>query len=385
MKRNILFINHTSKMGGGENSLYHLINKLNKQLFNPIVICPKEGELTKKLEAIGIKVKIVKQPSFLKGNFIKLPFKFRNVINKINKIVKEEDIDVVHANSIRSSIYASFACENKEVPTISHIRVTDFGTNRIFKTIAIKLLNMNDKIIVVSETVKKNLINFDSKLKDKIVKVYNGIELELFDLMGYSKSLRKEYDIPEETILIGMVGRIAPWKGHKYFIEAASIIKNEKLNKEIKFVIVGDILFDKNQVYKEKLKQLVSSLNLSNDIIFAGFRNNIPDIMSELDIFVLPSDEEPFGRVLIEAMAAKTPVIATRAGGPIEIIDDKSGRLIPPKSSLKLSKEMIDLIINKEKRINMGFRGRKRVEKLFSLESHVNEIQSLYFDLLKKD
>jgi glycosyltransferase involved in cell wall biosynthesis len=378
MKTNILFISHTSKMGGGENSLYYLVRGLDREIFNPIVVCPSKGELTEKLRAINVEIEIIKQPSFLNNNFFKLSWQFGNTIKEIRKVVKKRNIDLIHANSIRSSIYSAFAVIGKEIPTISHIRVTDFGTNKVYELIAAKLLNFNDKIIVVSEAVKQKLLNLNTKLDKKIVKIYNGIDLSEFDLSSCYKVLRNEYGFSENDILVGMVGRFAPWKGHRYFIDAASKINN----KNTKFIIVGDVVFEKNKEYKNEMINLSINLGISKKIIFTGYRSDIPDIMSDLDIFVLPSDEEPFGRVVIEAMAAKTPVIATKLGGPLEIIDSGSGILVEPKNSNALAKEINNLINSKQKRVDIGLKARERVENMFSLESHINEIQKFYLKLI---
>ncbi len=152
---------------------------------------------------------------------------------------------------------------------------------------------------------------------------------------------------------------------------------------ETKFLIVGEDI-DQNKKQEIKLRNLAEKLRLTDNIIFTGPRNDIPEIMLSLDIFVLSSLKEHFGRVIIEAMACGKPVIATNAGGVPEIVkDDYTGILVPPRDSEALARAIIDLSKDKKKVELMGARGRKIAEELFSIKANVKKIEQIYESLLK--
>ncbi|PIU68061.1 MAG: glycosyltransferase family 1 protein, partial [Armatimonadetes bacterium CG07_land_8_20_14_0_80_40_9] len=145
----------------------------------------------------------------------------------------------------------------------------------------------------------------------------------------------------------------------------------------IKFLIVGD------GPLREELKEQSKDLGIEDEVTFTGSRQDIPEIMAALDIFVLTSIKEHFGRVVIEAMACGKPVIATNSGAVPEIVEDKvTGILVPPEDSEKLAEAIIELLEDKEKAKEMGIAGRKRVEELFSIEKHTRQIEEVYLSLL---
>ena len=176
-----------------------------------------------------------------------------------------------------------------------------------------------------------------------------------------------------------MVSRLANWKGHKYFLEAAALVK--RIAPDAKFLITGGPMYY-NKNYKRELIKYAEGLGLNHNVIFSGIRKDIPEIMSTLDIFVLPSINEPFGRAILEAMACGKPVIATNGGGIPEIVkNDETGVLVPLKDADKLAQAIIVLLEDKERAKKMGLAGRKRVERYFSLEKMVEKIETLYDQL----
>ena len=151
-------------------------------------------------------------------------------------------------------------------------------------------------------------------------------------------------------------------------------------------MVVGDALFreDETLPYKQALVDLTEELGIAEKVIFTGFREDIPEIMSILDILVLASWMEPLGMVQLEAMALEKPIIASNAGGPKEVVVDKqTGILVPPKDPQALANAVIELVKN-NKLSYMGKTGRQRVERSFSLDSHVQKVERLYEEILSK-
>jgi glycosyltransferase involved in cell wall biosynthesis len=215
--------------------------------------------------------------------------------------------------------------------------------------------------------------------------IYDGFDATNYEQISqkHVAELRAEFGLSDRDYLISNVGRLASWKGHDYFLPAmAEVIRSQP---NAKALIVGEA--DRrpwNQAYSQKLRQMVAELHLSDNVIFAGLRSDIPQIMAASDIVVhSASVPEPFGRVVVEAMMAGKPVIATAAGGVLDSVEDqKTGLLVPLKDSEKMAKAIQQLIQDREQAKVMGQQAKQRAQELFSLERHAKLVQSIYQQIL---
>jgi glycosyltransferase involved in cell wall biosynthesis len=213
--------------------------------------------------------------------------------------------------------------------------------------------------------------------------IYNAIDFEEFnpELANESK-IRKEFGISEETKLVGMIGRITLRKRYEDFLRAASKVLEDFPNT--KFIAVGGTYSGLERGYEEKVRKLVKALELQDKVIFTGFRKDIPDIMSTLDVLVLPSLKEPFGRVIIEALILGTPVVAANSGGIPEIIQNgRTGLLVPPKNPDELAKTIIKLLENGDFAKNLAIQGKKEVKQRFSADKITRLEEELYLEILE--
>jgi len=373
-KSTILYMANSGDItGGGQISLLNLLKNMDRNKFMPLVVCPSQGTLVDTLRNIGVEVAIIKIKSLKKLYLIS----FISSMIKLFRIIKRVRIDLIHSNSGATMIttYSLLAARMKKLPFIWHVRVIDSAglIDRL-------LVPLTTKMIVISNAVGTRF-NWFKRKSDKVITVYNGVDLEEFNVGVKGNKIREEFALDPGIPLVGIVGRLDPWKGHEYFLEAAAQVMKEI--PEAKFLIVGEDI-DQNKKQEIKLRNLAEKLRLTNNIIFAGQRNDIPEIMSSLDIFVLSSLREHFGRVIIEAMGCGKPVIATNAGGVPEIVKDGcTGILVPPQNSDALARAIIDLAKDKKKVELMGERARKTAEKLFSIEANVKKIEQVYERLLK--
>jgi len=216
---------------------------------------------------------------------------------------------------------------------------------------------------------------------EKIVVNCCGINLRKYNPTSTNRGkIREEFNISEDTPLIGIIGQLTPWKGHREFLKAASIVIRKY--PSAKFLIVGESIFEERN-YKLELQELVNTLALSAKVIFSGFREDVPDIMASLSILVNASCSEPFGLTIIEAMAIGKPVVATNAGGVREIINDGvDGILVPPKDPEKLAQAILRILDEPMRGKEMGEAGLKSVTERFSLERFTQETQRIYNQLL---
>ncbi len=363
---NILYVENFSEIiGGGQISLLGLLERLDKGLFNPIVVCPSSGSLPEAIKRLNIEVKIIALPG-LKGLNI---FGFVKSISEMRELITNNEIDLVHANGSRACIYAGITAKGKKTPLVWHVRIAERDL-----PLDIILAGLSTRIIAISGAVKKRF-NWLKDIKDKVEIIYNGVELEKFDPTLSAETIRRGFGLKPGTPLVGTVARLDWYKGHKYLLLAARKVIDKI--PECNFLIVGE---------GEKRKELValaSKLKLDNHVIFAGQRNDIPAILASLDLFVLPSVSEGLGRSIIEAMAMEKAVVATNAGGIPEVVKDReTGILVPVRNPIALAEAIIELLNNKDLAFKMGKAGRRLVESKFNLNINVEKIQKLYLSLL---
>lgn len=305
---------------------------------------------------------------------------------KLYSLFKKEKFNIVHTHTAKAGTLGRMAAKLAGVPIVIH---TPHGNNfygyfgpMMSKTVVIieKFLSLfTDKIIVLTELEKNDLIKFKIIPSEKIVVINTGLELDLYRHLKVDVMRKKEeLGIKEDVNLVGMIGRLEAVKGPQYFIQAAKIVA-DKIPK-VKFLIVGD------GALKNKIENEGKKLNIFNKCIFTGWREDIPEILSILDILVLPSLNEAVGRILIEAAACATSVVATKVGGVPEIVKDKeTGILVPPQNASSLAKAIISLLEDKEKRLKMGLAAKEGIGDKFNASKMAENISGLYMELMKNE
>lgn len=372
---NILYIHSFLPIGGGgDESLFNLVKGLDRKRFNPLILTTSWGPTVKKFRKIGVKVFSFKSPPEGRKN----PLLFLLGYLKLAKFIKREEIGLVHLNHQGELIYTPFVCRLLRIPCICHARslllTRKMGKRRRF------LFNLADKIVAVSQAVKEALVQ-EGVRKEKIKVSYSSVDLKEFNPQAVSgETFREKFGIKPKEQVVGLIGRIAPWKGCDDFVRAARGVL-ETL-PQTKFLLVGD---SPEESYFQHLKDLVQELGILEKVIFTGFQENISQVYAALDLLVLASWEEPFARVVYEAMAMEKPVVGTRVGGTPEIIEEGvNGLLVPPKNPPLLAEAIIKILKEGKKAQEMGKAGRRIVRERFSMGKHVEEMEDIYQTLLKK-
>jgi glycosyltransferase involved in cell wall biosynthesis len=305
-------------------------------------------------------------------------------IRPIVHAIRTHKIDLVHVNTgLRHGKPAIVAAQLTKTPCICHVRMFDVLTrfDRAFARFV-------DRFVYISTSVAQGYTK-QGVPQAKGAIVHNAVDLDDFGAADETVAVAQETDtrdqvraefgwMPQQR-LVGVVGRLDWWKGHEYFLEAMAEAVQHIPN--LKGLIVGEPQdTPRNQEYCRNLRSLTQSLGLENTVLFAGFRSDVPRLMSAMDVVVLPSSSpEPFGRVVIEGMAAGKPVVATAAGGVLDIIEDGiSGSLVPSKDATAMAAAIVELLSNSEKAHQMGQAARRRVELKFTLQRQVAAIQQIY-------
>jgi len=369
---NILYLTATgNSVGGAEISLFNLLENLDKDKFKPHFLIPFEGDYTKKIRDLGFSVEILDFK--LVKNLLNLIHSIRT-IKKIIKILKDNRIDLIHSNTQAESIsfLSAVAAKICKLPFIWHPRVMFTG---VFAD-SIQYF-LSTKVIVISEAAKSKFWYIFGKKKIEVV--YNGIDLEGFKKAESQVSLKSGTSRRQNDFLIGSIGRVNYIKGYEYFIRSAKLVLEKIPNA--RFIIVG---FDKKEnKYQQSLEVLKHELNLEDKIIFMEKTNDIREVLASLDLFIFTSLGDAFGRVLIEAMALSKPIISFDSGATSEIIEaGKTGILVKTKDYKALADEIIKMLGSKDKRDGMGRAARERVEQLFSIKEHTENIESIYLNFL---
>ena len=390
-KKVVLYVSHSAGLYGAELCLLNLVANLDKDRFLPIVVLPKKGPLKQKLEELNITVEVVSsiRAWLTRRNGIQRFFYLLAVIPfvsasiwRLRQIVTHYKVDLIHTNSL-TIINGALASRLLGIPHVWHARellipetVFNFFLGPYIALSAIKRLS--NRVIAMSFGVRQTFCQQGNC--SKVVVVYDGLEFEIFESSRAQTSIRSQLDIPDDALLVGEIGRVTAIKGYEDLVRAAATVK--KAIPNVTFIGVGG-KSKTDAAYEQKILKLISSYNLQDSFKLIGYRADVLDIMFALDLLVLPSHSEAFGRVLVEAMAAGKPVIGANVGGIPEIIEDGvTGLLFPPHSPDDLAQAIIKILQDPDLAHRMGAAGRERAKIRFSPERYVAEIQKIYEELL---
>ncbi|RMG44755.1 MAG: glycosyltransferase family 1 protein [Acidobacteria bacterium] len=376
----VLYLNPSSHLGGAEWVLHDVVTHLDRARFEPVVALPKEGPLATSLRAAGIDVRVIGSfaPLLKLGRYSR----WRDYLQispalvdalrggrELCRLIQDEGVAIIHANGIKAHVLSALLRPKLRLPIIWHVH--DFIGRRRFHRLYRYLAGRVPSLLIANSRA----VAADLGLGVNVIVVYNGVDLRRFSPIRGSTG--------GEPYHVGMIGVLAPWKGHGVFLEAARRVSAKLPN--VQFWIVGDEIYDTDghRGYRRRLEERVREAGLHERVRFTGFCRDVTRIINELDIVVHASIEpEPFGRVLIEAMACGKPVIASRAGGVPEIVEHEiNGLLVAPGDGGQLADTIVRLLNDAAERERLGEAGRRRVEERFSLAEQVERIQRIYESL----
>jgi len=337
-KKKILQLRSSIGFFGAENVIAELVTELASPEYQPIIGVfrnPKNPHL----ELIDFaRKKNIESAIF----DCQREFDLKTIIS-IRNFIKKNNIDIIQTHGYKSNFYALFATLFDNIPLIAtcHPWIKTSRRVKIYAKIDKFLLKKFDRIVAISEEVKQEIINAGISV-DKISIIDNGINVGRFEKQFDIEKLRKQFGIPVYSKVIGTVGRLSSEKGHYILLEAA-----EKIIKKYPstfFIIAGD------GKLKDRLKSRAKQFKIEQNFLLPGLINDIPELLSILDIFVLPSLKEGLPMALLEAMAARKPIVATNVGNiPLAIVHNETGLLVEPGDTPALENAIIELLNNKNK------------------------------------
>ncbi|MFV1952010.1 MAG: glycosyltransferase family 4 protein [Nitrospinota bacterium] len=312
------------------------------------------------------------------------PVKDLKAFLKIFLLIKREKYTIIHTHTSKAGILGRWAALFAGVPIIihtphGHAFIGYFGRLAAYIFILTERITaiFTDTIITLTDKCKKEHVEFKIAPPERFRTIHSGVEMERFlNLNIDAEKKRRSLGITDGYLVVGTIGRLAPIKGHKYLIDAIKTVSDKIAN--VRFLFVGE------GPLRLKLIKQAEFLGVIDKILFLGWREDIPEILSVIDLFVLTSLYEGMGKVFIETMVMEKPVVATRVGGIPDIVrDGEDGILIPAKESIRLADAIITLLEDKDKRKKMGRSGKGRAS-LYSDKDMVAKIDRLYNEWIQE-
>ena len=384
----IAYLDHAVDFGGAEYSLIELISRLDRTSFTPVILHTEGAKWlqsdriadVEKIAAFSPHPLLEQKRDEVSAGLLRLIGNTWTALRlslKLRRALRRTDAQLVHTNSLKTHFIGGLAARLGRLPLIWHVRdllAENEGYHLLRR--AARLLRPN--VIAISEAVAEQFAG----LPAEVTVIPNGIPLDKFCPGQSSPQLRSELGLTTDDRVLLVVSRLTPWKGHMTLLEAVARLADRW--PWLKLVIVGEVAFWEAD-YEQQLKQRAAELGLTEQVIWTGFRSDVPELLRLCDIFVLPSVREPFGRVIIEAMATGRPVVATASGGVPEIVvNGQTGLLVPPEDAQSLAGAIETLLADSQRAQQMGAEGLTRAHQLFSADRVAQQVQELYQRILSK-
>jgi len=372
----ILFVDQTGQLGGGELSLLDVIRNSKHDVEIALF---SDGPFRDALDKINVRVHLlslgklgeIRREATIGSAILALP---RMIALRRELATLARGFDVIYANSQKAFLMGALARRKGQV-LIWHLRdmLTAEHFSPLMRRAAVLAGNFSASAVVVNSKATRDSFIEAGGNGSKAVVVYNGLSPEPFDAVteDAAEQIRNELGLKDKFVA-GVFGRLTPWKGQHVAIDAISQLPDAHL------LIVGEALFGE-QAYADELRNQARSSGVEDRVHFLGFRSDIPALMKTADVVIHSSTApEPFGRVIVEAMLAGRPVIATRAGGVVEIVeDDKTGLLVSPGSSQELSDALKRLKTDSQVSRRLASAGKEKACRVFSLDAMMVGIEKV--------
>lgn len=407
MKR-VLYVDLSPSPGGSIISLYHLVTHLDPARFRPLVVLASVNSF-QRFTGDQVPVQRVRIPRWERrsqglvdrlrgskvgaemrrarwrarlwhglGEVYRLQWEALPVARQLLRIMRQFQPHLVHLNTgVPLARPAAMAGRWLRIPTISHCRSFVLPTSL---DNLLLLPGVRGLIFISQAVADAQLAAIPRPPRHRIIP--NAVPVAEYVMAGDPATIRASLGVPPNGPLIGMVGRIAPWKGQHVFIEALALLSQRF--PDVQGLIVGLAEEADGPGYADRIAQRARELGLSERLHMTGFRDDIPQVLSALDVVVHCSVRpEPFGRVIIEGMAAGRAVVGSRAGGALEIITHgQDGLLVSPEDPQALAAALADLLADPVRRARLGVAAQRTAVERYDIDAHVAAVQAFYDEVL---
>jgi glycosyltransferase involved in cell wall biosynthesis len=364
----LLFSSFAHLGQGGQESLFQLATRLDRNRFRPSVVVPSHGSLSQRLTARGIDVHALDLPKVAMASLRDMAVG----LHRLSALINREGMDILHTDGPRNTFYAGVVGRLKRKPVVWHVRSSEPDPyDRFF-------CFLSTKIILVAEALAFRFPGESQKAK--CVTIHNGVDLKRFAPLTHLSLKPSSPYFESPSIIIVHTGRVEPQKGQRQLVEACGRLRDQV--PQLRIVFAGEI---RDEEYFKECLQCASNMGVRERIRFIGHQEDVSALLQASDIFGLPSIRgEAFSRSILEAMATGKPVVATSCGGAAEaIIDNSSGFIVSPADSAALAERIALLAAREELRNQMGRAARTRAETFFGIEENVERTVRVYEEVLR--
>lgn len=367
----MLVANTGTFLGGGQVSLLGLVERMNRDRFEPYVVCPEEGDFLEALLERGVPTLVRRMPSFRGWSAVSVPLAVRSWLD----LVQQFGIELLHANGTRAMLHAALVGKLASVPVLWHVRVlgTDGWLDRA-------LAHSAAQVLVNSHAVARRFDFLQAESDSRRPRIiHNGIDLDPFRRAQPDPDLRREWDL-EGKFVLAVLAQLIPWKRQELAIEVLALLRARGLDATL--LLVGDEV-PSSRGERARLQDMAERQGVAAHCIFTGFRRDVPQVLQQADVLLHPARNEAFGRALVEAMASSLPVVVASGGGVEEVVLDGETGVVVRADSPETWVEVIERLYDDASlRRRMGAAGLRRAENCFSVESHVASVERAYEEVL---
>jgi glycosyltransferase involved in cell wall biosynthesis len=372
-KVKVLHLYQNSQVGGIQLQLLSLFNAYDREVVTPLFCClgPRLA-IAPEMEKLGVEVIALNRSRYNRMS--------AGIIRDLCRVMKDRGIHVLRTHKYRASFYGRVAARLADVPVViaSEHNTYQDKEKRLTRRVVNKALSLvSDRVVAVSEAIRRDILRYDRVAPSKVIVIRNGVDTEKFGPEGSYADIRKELRVDTSGFLIGFIGRLVANKSLPTLLRAFSALKTEKWPVTLLIVGEGSMMAE--------LKRMAHHNGVADSVIFTGTRRDIPDILSALDVFVLPSVNEGLPNALLEAMAMGKAIVATNVAGVPEVVEtDVTGLLVPPEDHAAIEHALRRLFQDRSLVRRLGSAARESVEEKHSMKATADTWCALYLSLLEQ-
>lgn len=367
--------------GGTRKHLMYLATRLDRSRYDVTVVCStlRNPSFIADIELLlkrGVHVKVIQMARRIH------PLSDCVALIRLYLFLRKGSYDIVHAHSSKAGFLGRIAARLARVPVVMYsphafsFHRGILGTQRRYLLLERFAAMFTDTIVAVSGGERDIAVNFGIKKSDDVVTIKNGVDLSEFDISIDAGALRKQIGLADARNVVGMVGRVCTQKGYRYFIEAAHEVS--KVRPDVRFVLVGNGELD-------RALARIDGYGIRNLVVLTGQRTDVPALYALFDLVVVPSLWEGLPYVVLEAMAMRKPVVATRISGNAEVVlHGETGCLVPPGDAGAIANAVLDILSDAGRAAAMGERGRDEIERSYMVGENISSFERLYDEAVRR-
>ncbi|MFL6566463.1 MAG: glycosyltransferase [Burkholderiales bacterium] len=358
-------------VGGAEKVLVDVVRRLDPARYESLVCCIQaKGELAAELEKSGVRVLCLNRMQSKRFDW--------RAVRDLTRLLRAERVALLHSHLYHANLYGRIAALLARVPAVATVHNV-YTRSKIHRRLLNRLLaHATARVIAVSDEIRGDLIAQDRIDARKVVVIHNGIDVRRVESTLTHAQARARLGIGENELALGCVARLEQQKGHRFLLEACAALRQDaEVGPRLRLLVVGDGRL------RGDLETRAGALGLASSASFLGTRQDVPDILRALDIYVMPSLWEGLSIAMLEAMAAGLPIVISDVSGAAQALgDNEHGVRVPPGDAAALAGALRSLAGDPGRRRALAMSARQRVQERFSIDAMMSQLTSIYDDAL---